>query len=214
MNEKLKKITYVLYFFALAMGFMVLYYGGYYYALNNMTSDNIITKKEILEENPALTEGDINPEVLHANQKPEDIITNKTKYVEELYDIDTAEITKTTTTPGVEVLGYNREQFIDYLSTYLTKQQDATLVNVQLVSFSSKMVVVRKSVRKAETVYNYYVGVSDDVIVVYKKDKKTKYIDTGISLSDVSKEEWDYISAGFYIETIHELYNYLEGITS
>lgn len=213
MNKKLKKIAYALYFIALALGFVVVYYGSYYYALNNMTSDNIITKEEVIEENPALSKTNVS-NVQEAGSNTTDIITKKTEYIEEFYDVDTCEITKQSIEPPIAVLGYNRQQLIDYLSNYLAKNNDDTLVNIQLVSFSGKTVVVRKSIRNVEKIYNYYVRETDGTIIVFKADKITRYIDTGISLDDIIEEERDYIQSGFYVETIHELYNYLEGITS
>ena len=36
----LKKISYIVYFIAIVSIFVLLYYGGYYYAINNMKSDN------------------------------------------------------------------------------------------------------------------------------------------------------------------------------
>lgn len=214
MNKKLKKIAFALYFVALALGFVVLYYGAYYYALNHMTSDNIITKEELLEENPALSKTNYTTGVKEAGSSTTDIVTRKTDYIEELYDVDTGKLTKTTLEPPIAILGLNRTQLIDYLSDYLVKNTDDTLVNIQLVSFSGKTVVIRKSVRNVERIYHYYVKGTNDSIIVYKADRITPYIDTGISLEDIVEQERAYIQNGFYIETIHELYNYLEGITS
>lgn len=117
-------------------------------------------------------------------------------------------------TPPVEVLGYNRQQLIDYLTTYMSKNKDETLVNIQLVSFSTDSVVVRKTVRTIEKTYNYYVLVENGMISVYKADKETKYFDTGIHLSEVEEKERQKLTDGFYVEDIRELYNYLESITS
>lgn len=214
MKLSLKRAAYVTYFVALAMTFAVLYYGSYYYALKYMTSDNIITREQLQEENPGMNYSDLDNTVNEVNAEMDYVITNKTNYVEESYNIDTDELLKETITPPIEVLGYNRQQLIDYLTTYMSKNTDETLVNIQLVSFSADSVVVRKTIRTVEKKYYYYVMVEDGMISVYKADKKTKYFDTGIGIDEIDEEDKTRLTEGFYIEDIHELYNYLESITS
>lgn len=214
MKLSLKRAAYLTYFVALAMTFAVLYYGSYYYALKYMTSDNIITKEKLQENNPAVDYMNREPDLNEVNAEQDNIITNRTSYVEESYNMDTDELQKETITPPVEVLGYDRQQLIDYLTTYMSKNRDETLVNIQLVSFSSDSVVVRKTIRTIEKTYNYFVLVENGMISVYKADKKTKYFDTGIHLSEVEEKERQKLTEGFYVEDIRELYNYLESITS
>ncbi len=214
MKLSLKRVAYLTYFVALAMTFAVLYYGSYYYALKYMTSDNIITKDKLQEDNPAVDYMNREQDLNEVNAEQENIISNRTNYVEESYNMDTDELQKETMTPPVEVLGYNRQQLIDYLTTYMSKNKDETLVNIQLVSFSTDSVVVRKTVRTIEKTYNYYVLVENGMISVYKADKETKYFDTGIHLSEVEEKERQKLTDGFYVEDIRELYNYLESITS
>ena len=214
MKLSLKRVAYLTYFVALAMTFPVLYYGSYYYALKYMTSDNIITKDKLQEDNPAVDYMNREQDLNEVNAEQENIISNRTNYVEESYNMDTDELQKETMTPPVEVLGYNRQQLIDYLTTYMSKNKDETLVNIQLVSFSTDSVVVRKTVRTIEKTYNYYVLVENGMISVYKADKETKYFDTGIHLSEVEEKERQKLTDGFYVEDIRELYNYLESITS
>lgn len=214
MKLSLKRVAYLTYFVALAMTFAVLYYGSYYYALKYMTSDNIITKDKLQEDNPAVDYMNLEQDLNEVNAEQENIISNRTNYVEESYNMDTDELQKETMTPPVEVLGYNRQQLIDYLTTYMSKNKDETLVNIQLVSFSTDSVVVRKTVRTIEKTYNYYVLVENGMISVYKADKETKYFDTGIHLSEVEEKERQKLTEGFYVEDIRELYNYLESITS
>ena len=214
MKLSLKRVAYLTYFVALAMTFAVLYYGSYYYALKYMTSDNIITKDKLQEDNPAVDYMNREQDLNEVNAEQENIISNRTNYLEESYNMDTDELQKETMTPPVEVLGYNRQQLIDYLTTYMSKNKDETLVNIQLVSFSTDSVVVRKTVRTIEKTYNYYVLVENGMISVYKADKETKYFDTGIHLSEVEEKERQKLTDGFYVEDIRELYNYLESITS
>lgn len=214
MKLSLKRVAYMTYFVALALAFAVLYYGSYYYALKYMTSDDIITKDKLVQDNPAADHANTGDNMNEVNAEIDLVITTKTTYVEESYNIDTDELSKETITPPIEVLGYNRQQLIDYLTTYMSKNTDETLVNIQLVSFSSNSVVVRKTIRVVEKKYYYYVTVEDDMISIYKADRKTKYFDTGIEIEEIEEKDRERLKEGFYIEDIHELYNYLESITS
>ena len=40
------------------------------------------------------------------------------------------------------------------------------------------------------------------------------FIDTGIDVSNIEEQYKEELKDGFYVETIHDLYNYLESITS
>lgn len=214
MKLSLKRVAYMTYFVALALTFAVIYYGSYYYALKYMTSDNIITKDKLVQDNPAVEHASIGNETNQVNAEIDLVVTTKTNYVEESYNIDTDELSNETITPPIEVLGYNRQQLIDYLTTYMSKNTDETLVNIQLVSFSSDSVVIRKTIRVVEKNYYYFVTVEDNKISVYKADRKTKYFDTGIEIDEIEEKDRERLIDGFYIEDIHELYNYLESITS
>lgn len=215
MKLSLKRTAYMIYFVALALTFAVIYYGSYYYGLKYMTSENIITKEKIQEDNPAVDYTNSGDNLNEVNANMNLVITSKTDYIEESYNIDTEELSKNTIVAPIEVLGYNREQLIDYLTTYMTKNTDETLVNIQLVSFSAETVVVRKTIRKVEKNYSYYVKASEDgELSIYKADKITKYFDTGIMLNEVEEDEREKLKEGYFIEDIHELYNFLESITS
>lgn len=214
MKLSLKKIAYIVCFFALAAVFALIYYGSYYYALNNMKSDNIITKDKIISNNPgAATEPD-ETGYNQVNAGSNAIVLAKTKYIEETYNLDTDELTKEEQKIPVDLLGFNRDQIIDYLSKYKEKNKDESLVNIQLVSFSDQTLVVRKTIRDVTKIYNYYVICPENTIKIYQSDKKTLYIDTGITIDDLDEEHQQELKNGFYIESIHELYNYLESLTS
>ena len=50
--------------------------------------------------------------------------------------------------------------------------------------------------------------------MVYKKDKETIFIETGITFDMLDSETRESIEEGVWIETISVLYRYLESITS
>lgn len=65
-----------------------------------------------------------------------------------------------------------------------------------------------------DTVYKYYICVEDGYIVVYKDDRKTVYMDTGISIDCINAEDLEMIENGIPVEDITTLYRYLESYTS
>ena len=65
-----------------------------------------------------------------------------------------------------------------------------------------------------DTVYNYYICEDDGYIVVYKKDRKTVYMDTGISVDSVHIQDAERLKDGIPVEDITTLYTYLQSFTS
>ena len=116
----------------------------------------------------------------------------------------------------IVLLGLDREAVIDYLTTYKATNVGTgdNVLNIQLVSFSAEQVVIRKTIRDIDEIYNYYVVSEDSIIKIYHSDQTTLFADTGIDISNIDEEYKKDLENGFYIETIHELYNYLESITS
>ena len=94
------------------------------------------------------------------------------------------------------------------------KSDDETLLNVQLISFSPDSVVIRKTICNPTNIYSYFVISENNIIKIYNAGKDSLFIDTGIDISNFEEEYIEELNDGFYVETIHDLYNYLESITS
>lgn len=210
MKISLKKAAYITSFFALASVFALLYYAGYYYATNSISSDNLITKEEAYADNPSLRLSNSTP----VSSPKTDIVKKDTEYIEEIYNTDTKEITKNTTNVPVEMIGLTRDKLIDYLTTYKENSVDKTLLNIQLVSFSENTLVIRKTICNINELYAYYIKSDYDIIKIYNTNKDTLLIDTGINISNFEEKYKIELEEGFFVETIHDLYNYLESITS
>ncbi len=65
-----------------------------------------------------------------------------------------------------------------------------------------------------DTVYKYYICAEDGFIVVYKEDRKTVYMDTGISVDSVNVQDAERLEDGIPVEDITTLYTYLQSFTS
>ena len=131
----LKKISYIVYFIAIVSIFVLLYYGGYYYAINNMKSDNLITKDEAQISNPGVKTDDYT----EVNNSESNVILSSARYIIEEYNSDTDELTKKEEKIPVDYIGLTREQVIDYLTTYVARHSFASVlkksgVNIALIS--------------------------------------------------------------------------------
>lgn len=213
MKISLKKTAYIVSFLALSSIFALLYYAGYYYATTYMKSDNLITKEDAASMNPGINKS-TEEDASEVGAGTEPTVTSKTGYVEESYNSDTGELTKTEKNIPVDLIGLNRNQVIDYLTTFKEKSTDKSLVNIQLVSFSEESVVIRKTVCNIDELYSYFVISEYNIIKIYNANRDTLFIDTGIDISHFEEEYKEELQEGFYIETIHDLYNYLESVTS
>lgn len=210
MRFSLKNISYIVYFIALVSVFVLLYYGGYYYAMNYMKSDNLITKDEAAISNPGVKTSDYT----EVNNSDSQVISSEARYIVEEYNSDTDELVKTEEKIPVDYIGLTREQVIDYLTTYAAKNNDETLQNVQLVAFSKDLLIIRKTVCNPTNIYSYFVISEDNIIMIYNAEYNKLFIDTGIDISNIDEQYKEELKEGFYIETIHDLYNYLESVTS
>lgn len=65
-----------------------------------------------------------------------------------------------------------------------------------------------------ESEEGYWVKAIDNVIFVYKSDKKTVIAETDINISQLSTREKNILVDGIYLENSEELFKYLEANTS
>ncbi len=210
--------------FCIVSGFIAAYIIGY--TIGNDEDDNIVLKEEILNEKPYISNGLVSGGQTEANASEDDIFLKDTSTLIIESSMEGKEnITSSELKLPVEMIGLDREGVIKYLEKNCDnfKEEGEEIINIMLVSFSDSRVVIRKNVREKEVIiypdgeserYNYYIGFKDNNIVVYKKDKETVFIETGITYDMVDKETRGKIEEGIWIENISVLYRYLESITS
>lgn len=206
------KKTYIICFLGLAVLFSATYYASYRYALDHLKSDNISEISDLSAKNPALTDDT----VAAVDSVNEDVITKNTIYILESYNLTDDSITKETLEVPIEFLGMTRDDLILYLQKYMDNlsQSEKNIVNFQLISFSESNIVLRKSFNDNLDEYKYWLTDVDGTIVVYKADKQTVYINTTIKTENLPEDEQEKVKQGRYIQSIHELYDYLESYTS
>lgn len=157
----------------------------------------------------------------------EEIIGSNAEYLLEIYNNDTNEtMTKTLDVP-VEFIGFTRDRLIEYISTNKNYFCDTgeEIKNVMLVSFSKSKIVIRKSVVDApketksvtvpvEDEANYFIFLEEGFVVVYKKDRTTLFLETGITEAELEHGLAAELSLGVAVKDISELYRLLESYTS
>lgn len=220
----MKKFEKYICIFCVVSGFIAAYIIGY--TIGNDEDDNIVLKEEILNEKPYISNGLVSGGETAANASENDIyLKDSSTLVVESSMEGTDNISSSESKLPVEMIGLDREGVIKYLEKNSDhfKEDGEEIINIMLVSFSDNRVVIRKNVREKEIIiypdgeserYNYYIGFKDNNIVVFKKDKETVFIETGITYDMVDKETREKIEEGVWIENISVLYRYLESITS
>ena len=155
--------------------------------------------------------------VVTENQMTDRVMPD-TEYILETYNISTGEGFSENLSIPPEFVGLNRNELLSYLNEYMMElpleEYEKGLLSCELVSFSDKTIVLKKTYNSDEILYKYYIVVEDNVVVVYYCDKKTVYEYTGINAADMDMEERMRLSKGIEVETEEELYSILENYSS
>ncbi len=148
----------------------------------------------------------------------EQVISADTQYIIEEVDLKKDTSVETKWKVPDKYIGMNRQQLIKEMELYQQspslQDQELGFVSAEVVSFSRKRVVVRKSYIFKEVSTSFYLVNEKNYVVVYCDDLRTVYMNTNItldSLPDILKQE---IIQNKYIASEEELYNFLESYSS
>ena len=192
---------------------ITLYFAGYHYG-QNLEGNEIITTSE----EDSVLEGDTE----------EELLDHDASYVLESHDLDSDEVTATEEKLPVEFIGLSKSDVIDYITSHKEQFQEEgeEVKNISMISYSHDTLVLRKDITESiaisETVhkyenenqYNYYMVLEEGYLVVYKQDKTTVYLETGIEEDTLDEAEREQLIRGIGVKNISELYRYLESYTS
>ncbi len=131
-------------------------------------------------------------------------------------------VTDTTTTNyeslPAEMLGYTREDVEIFCQDYMNKMPAEEFLNglqsMDVISFSSDRLVLRKYYDISKVKFRYYIIAVDNEVVVYYGDMKTVYEQTGISTKELSKEDKKELKKGIEVRDEQELFGILENFSS
>ena len=201
----MKKLLYGAGFGFLAFVFVMAYYGCYYYAKNNINND-VRTIDRTINENPAVLDN-----TREAANTDSALVSKDTKYILETYDSETGKITNTEPALPADYIGMNREGLVEYLKNYLSSNSENNLKNIQLISFSTSGIVIRKTIEKPS---GYWILMDENEVKVYEGDKETLYLETGIGAQELETYDRNKVLEGVHVKDLDSLYKYLETITS
>lgn len=166
-------------------------------------AEQVKTEKEKVKEELAVSAPDAQ------------IMTADTEYIVVNYDMISGESTKQEETAPDKYIGLSREKLEEEIREYgespsLTDLEKG-FSHIELLSFSTDQVVVQKSYEKAD---GFYLVNEDNYVVVYDKDLKYLYMNTGILTEELPQALQQEIIQMKYIESEEELYHFLESYSS
>lgn len=204
------KKMYIACFFLVGILFSAAYYASY-----RFTTKQFIQEESSGYENVQTSAAS---NMVPAATAGEAVITNRTTYIMESYSINQDEVSQETVDPPLEVLGFNRKQMLDYIKNYMENieenEKEAGLISFELTAFSEDTVILRKTYYRPEPDYLFYLGVQMGRLVVYYTDDDELYAYTEIKFDKLPEELKREILKGKYIESVEELYEFLESYSS
>jgi len=228
-----KAYIFLLSLFALSLFFTACYYLSYRHALRqfnkraverseefaalheNITPTPIAEQVNNIENNNDNIESD---ETVSTGVQPEPIILPSTKFILEIYDRKNGTLEQVEQNPPGDLVGLTREEVEKYLDEYMRdlplSEYNKGLLSYELLTFSDKVVKLRKSYDADMVPYRFYVVVKNGFVVVYNSDLKSVYEYTHIEAKNLPEEDRTALSQGIYVDNIDELYALLESFTS
>lgn len=158
------------------------------------------------------------PAVIAADTSRIDLVKPATLCIMQTYDVTTGELSEETVDAPDYLLGFSREDVINYLNSYMSdvplEEYQNGLMSYELVSFSDQKVILKKTYNKDSVPYRYCMAVRDGMVVVYYSDRKTVFEYTGILSADLPEKEQKKLNYGIFIKDDKELYGILENYSS
>lgn len=220
---KLKKaIIYLSSFTLLCIVFSGCYYMSYLHALNDFNQKSIERKEQLLAlaEQAEVTPDPEKDETQSVEvQAPQEItVLPSTNYVLQIYDMKTNTTQTQELNPPAALVGLTRDEVITYLAEYMNdlplSEYNKGLIAYELVEFSDKEIVIKKTYHEDFVPFRFYVVVKDGFVVVYNSDLKSVYSYTHIEAAALPEEDRISLSQGIYVNTLDELYALLESYSS
>lgn len=145
-------------------------------------------------------------------------ITGDTMLVIQIYDdgsgSETAEQQKM---PG-KYIGLDREDFVrcieDMEASMSLAERSAGLYSIEVLSFSTEKIVLRKSYHKQEKSDSFYLMIEQNMVVVYEQDRSGIYLRTTIDGRELPSKVRYEILHGMTIASKSELEKFLESYST
>ena len=146
-----------------------------------------------------------------------DIVTKSTKIIIESYDESGRLIERKEETATTELLGNNRLDMLVYANQYRELSPDEEregLERIVLESFSPEIVTLVKYYGEPQEEQGYFIGIKDNVVIVYLQDRSQVYEYTNIEVWMLPKDIQMQLIDGIYVENEQELFDFLQTYSS
>lgn len=144
--------------------------------------------------------------------------TNDMEFIMETYNGTGDSIQSETLQVPAELAGKTRRELEQYMQEYVSnpplKESLNGLTDFEIVSFSAKRLVVRKTYQNMAKENRYFLTIKNDEVVAYYNDKKTVYQYTGIASDNLSEDEQAKLAIGYYVKDEEQLFSILENYSS
>lgn len=158
------------------------------------------------------------PEYERVAVEEKQVLSSDTQYV--LIETDLLKESSTETVGHVpdHYIGMDREQFMDAMENYELcpplAEQNRGFVGLEIKSFSTEKVVIRKNYFLMENPEHFYLTVQDNYVVVMREDLMTVYMNTTILVTTLPERIQAEIMLNKYIDNEKELFDFLETYSS
>ncbi len=147
----------------------------------------------------------------------EPVVTANTQYILQEYNVSSEQLEETEVSAPDKYIGLDREKLVEEIESY---NQNPSLTDLEkgftymeLVSFSGKKIVVRKSYEPEED-QGFFLLNENHYVVVYNQKLTEVYMDTDILVEDLPQKLQEEIINMKFVEDEGELYNFLESYSS
>lgn len=212
-----------LYALSLFAAFCVLLTGAYYFSYQRSLRQSAPVKpfgtgefSRFLEQVPDAVQEKAEA-ARPAAQAEEPFVTAKMSYTHIVKNQLTGEETSEEESMPVALLGLTREEIIDYLQSETEQSyadRDSTeRTHYELVSFSGDSVTVQETILANPDKYECFVIAEGDYVNIYTSDRTALYMDTMLFVQEFSDEVKEDLEKGIYMETVKDLYDFLQNYT-
>lgn len=157
-------------------------------------------------------------EPLQVSFNEEAVMTADTRYVVQTYNTVTGESVEEEADAPDKYMGLDRDRLVQEIKEY---NQNPSLTDLEqgfeymeLVSFSSGRVVVRKSYQPQEEEKGFFLLNENHYVVVYDHSLSYVYMNTDIAVEDLPETLQEEILNIKYVEDEGKLYTFLESYSS
>ena len=157
-------------------------------------------------------------EQIQVSVSDEPVVTADTQYIVQEYDMGDTTVQENEVKAPDKFIGLDRERLAEEINNY---NQNPSLTDLEkgfrymeLVSFSDKKVVVKKSYELPKEDKGFFLMNENHYVVVYDQSLSEVYMNTDILVEDLSAELQEEILQMKYVENEKELFNFLESYSS